>query len=388
MRRIEMPREAKKIIDKLYAEGYEAYIVGGCVRDNLIGRVPDDYDVTTSAPPLEIKRIFEKTLDTGIKHGTVTVIENGKPYEVTTFRVDGEYKDNRHPVSISFTGNIKDDLARRDFTINALAYNDRIGIVDAFSGIDDIKNNLIRCVRDPEERFSEDALRVLRGIRFSSVLEFDIEKSTADAIVKYADNLRNVSSERIFVEWKKLLSGKGAYDVICKYKSVIDVFAPELKNINMPPRDSFCNLSWDEREILLFSLANSPLSFSEFAKRIKMDSKTRDMGISVLKTIDELSSGVDPRVFVIGKSDEVSLKSSKIAATLGICDKKIECDIVKLIESNAPRKVSQLNINGNDLAALGIKGEMIGKTLNEALSLVATSKLSNDKEEIVKYFSK
>ena len=161
MCRIEMPAEARKIIDDLYREGYEAYIVGGCVRDALLGRKADDYDITTSAPPTEIKRIFKRTVDTGLSHGTVTVIENGKPYEVTTFRVDGEYKDNRHPVSVSYTKNVRDDLARRDFTVNALAYNDREGIVDAFSGIEDLNDGVIRCVRNPEERFAEDALRVL-----------------------------------------------------------------------------------------------------------------------------------------------------------------------------------------------------------------------------------
>ena len=253
---IKIPTEAKKIIDKLYEAGYEAYIVGGCVRDALLGREAEDYDITTSATPLEIKRIFERTVDTGISHGTVTVIENGKPYEVTTFRVDGEYKDNRHPVSVSYTSNIRDDLARRDFTVNALAYNDREGIVDAFSGISDLQNQTIRCVRDPEERFSEDALRVLRGIRFASVLGFKIEERTADAIRKYSKNLASISSERILAEWKKLLSGKNAYDVIFDYKEVIDVFAEELKNIEMPPRDSFCGLTYDEIQILLFSLSD------------------------------------------------------------------------------------------------------------------------------------
>ena len=387
MRRIQMPNEAKKIIDTLYSEGYEAYIVGGCVRDALIGRVADDYDITTSAPPSEVKRIFAKTVDTGIEHGTVTVIENGKPYEVTTFRVDGEYKDNRHPVSILFTSRVEDDLARRDFTVNALAYNDRVGIVDAFFGIEDLDSKIIRCVRNPEERFAEDALRVLRGIRFSSVLSFDIEKDTADAILKYAKNLKDVSSERIFIEWKKLLSGARAYEVISEFKEVVDVFAYELKNVLLPPRESFCGLSWDEREMALFYGSPSPRgAFETFAKRIKMDSKTRDTSISVLNSIAELSVAESLGAFLIGKSDEVSLKAAKIAVALGVCDATVYEKINSLIEADSPRKIAHLNINGNDLIERGVKGEAIGKILNEALYLVATNELPNERVAILDKF--
>ena len=386
MRRIEMPAEARKIIECLYREGYEAYIVGGCVRDALLGRVPDDYDITTSASPQEIKRIFERTVDTGISHGTVTVIENGRPYEVTTFRVDGEYKDNRHPASVSYTTNVRDDLARRDFTVNALAYNDREGIVDAFSGIEDLKNGIIRCVRNPDERFSEDALRVLRGIRFSSVLGFKIEDETKQGIRKFANNLSSISSERIYVEWKKLLSGRGAYDVICDFKDVIEVFAEELKGIEMPPRDSFYGLSYDERQLVLFALCESSSAFGTFAKRIKMDSKTRDTGIAVLDAIRELEpQNTDPRLFVIGKRDEVSLCSAKIAAALGKCESEALDEVKELIDSDAPRRVSQLKINGNDLKELGIRGEAIGETLAKALADVALGTVENEAESLLEY---
>ena len=387
MCRIEMPAEARKIIDDLYREGYEAYIVGGCVRDALLGRKADDYDITTSAPPTEIKRIFKRTVDTGLSHGTVTVIENGKPYEVTTFRVDGEYKDNRHPVSVSYTKNVRDDLARRDFTVNALAYNDREGIVDAFSGIEDLNDGVIRCVRNPEERFAEDALRVLRGIRFSSVLGFKIEEGTKAGIRKYAKNLSSISSERIYVEWKKLLSGSDAYGVISEFKEVIDVFAEELVGIEMPPRESFCSLSYDERQILLFVLSKSCDSFLSFAKRIKMDSKTRDTGISVLNYIKELESSLDldPRVFIVGKDDEAVMKSVKIAAALGISKKSTLDAISALIESDAPRKISQLKINGHDLIKLGIKGEGIGKALSDVLVAVATGTVENDQTLLFEY---
>lgn len=391
MYRIKMPDEVKKIIDTLYSAGYEAYIVGGCVRDSLLGRVPDDYDITTSAKPDEIKSLFAKTVDTGIEHGTVTVIENGKPYEVTTFRIDGEYKDNRHPVSVLYTANVRDDLARRDFTVNALAYNDKEGIVDAFSGIEDLKNGIIRCVRNPEERFAEDALRVLRGIRFSSVLGFEIEENTAEAIVKFAPNLRDVSSERIYTEWKKLLSGRDAYDVILKFKGVVDVFAPELSEKEMPTRASFESLNTEDRQIVLFAMCSaSSEAFEAFAKRMKMDSKTRDTGISVLNNIGyfEENTTLDPRTFIIGKSDEVSLKSAKIAAAIGACDLGIYESVRLLIERDAPRRVAQLAVGGKELMSVGIFGKEIGERLNDILSLVALEKLDNDSKSILNYVLK
>ena len=391
MYRIKMPDEVKKIIDTLYSAGYEAYIVGGCVRDSLLGRVPDDYDITTSAKPDEIKSLFSKTVDTGIEHGTVAVIENGKPYEVTTFRIDGEYKDNRHPVSVLYTANVRDDLARRDFTVNALAYNDKEGIVDVFSGIEDLKNGIIRCVRNPEERFAEDALRVLRGIRFSSVLGFEIEENTAEAIVKFAPNLRDVSSERIYTEWKKLLSGRDAYDVIIKFKGVVDVFAPELSGTEMPTRASFESLNTEDRQIVLFAMCSaSSETFETFAKRMKMDSKTRDTGISVLNNIKcfEESTTLDPRTFIIGKSDEVSLKSAKIAEAIGACGFGIYESVRLLIERDAPRRVAQLAVGGKELMSVGIFGKEIGKFLNDILSLVALEKLDNDSKSILNYVLK
>lgn len=390
MRRIEMPSEARKIIDTLYSAGYEAYIVGGCVRDELLGRAPEDYDITTSAPPEETKRLFEKTVDTGIEHGTVTVIENGKPYEVTTFRIDGEYKDNRHPVSISYTSNVKDDLARRDFTVNALAYNDREGIIDAFSGISDLERGVIRCVRNPSERFSEDALRVLRGIRFSSVLGFDIEENTAKAIKEYAKNLKDISAERIYTEWRKLLSGKGAYDVISEFGDVIYAFAPELSEAEVPPRDGFEGLSWDERQILLFASCTSTEYFQSFAKRIKMDTKTRDMAVSVLNNLGELSveKNTDLRSFIVGKSDELSEKCAKVATALGICSESTVSKIKELIAGDAPRRLSHLAVNGNDVIKLGIKGEKIGKLLDNLLYTVATEQVQNTKEKLVDYIIK
>ena len=217
MIKIDMPSGAKRIISVLADNGYEAYIVGGCVRDALLGRVANDFDITTSALPSEVKELFSKTVDTGIKHGTVTVICEDGPYEVTTYRIDGEYRDMRHPVSVSYTDKLADDLLRRDFTVNAMAYNDSFGIADVSGGMADLAAGVIRAVGDASVRFTEDALRVLRGIRFASVLGFSIEESTALAIREKAPNLCGVSAERIYTEWYKLVGGAGAYDIISEY---------------------------------------------------------------------------------------------------------------------------------------------------------------------------
>lgn len=203
--RIEMPREAEWIIGKIRECGFEAFAVGGCVRDTLLGREPGDWDITTSAKPEEIKSIFGKTVDTGLQHGTVTIIKNHTGYEVTTYRIDGEYHDGRHPDTVEFTSNLKEDLKRRDFTINAMAYSHETGIVDEFGGMEDLENKIIRCVGLAHDRFTEDALRILRAIRFAAQLGFEIEDETYRAISDIAPNLKKVSKERIQVELTKLL---------------------------------------------------------------------------------------------------------------------------------------------------------------------------------------
>ena len=202
---IQLPEKVEYIIQTLEAAGYEAYAVGGCVRDSLLNREPDDWDITTSARPQQVKEVFPRTIDTGIQHGTVTVMMGKEGFEVTTYRIDGEYEDSRHPKEVIFTANLIEDLKRRDFTINAFAYNHRSGIVDAFDGMTDLKNGIIRCVGEAKERFTEDALRMMRAVRFSAQLGYDIEEKTKEAIVELAPNLKNISAERIQVEFVKLL---------------------------------------------------------------------------------------------------------------------------------------------------------------------------------------
>ena len=203
--KIQLPEKVKVIIQTLEAAGYEAYAVGGCVRDSVLGRIPADWDITTSALPEQVKELFHRTIDTGIEHGTVTVMMDKEGFEVTTYRIDGEYRDHRHPEQVNFTGELKEDLRRRDFTINAMAYNDRCGMVDAFGGIEDLKHGVIRCVGVAGERFEEDVLRILRAVRFAAQLGFEIEKETADAARALAGNLKDISAERIQTELVKLL---------------------------------------------------------------------------------------------------------------------------------------------------------------------------------------
>lgn len=216
--KIKLPKHVAFIIGKLYENGYEAFAVGGCVRDAIMGRTPHDWDITTSARPEEVKAIFNKTIDTGIKHGTVTVMLKGVGYEVTTYRIDGEYEDGRHPSEVLFTKNLSEDLKRRDFTINAMAYNDKAGVIDLFGGVDDLEKKTIRCVGNASERFTEDALRILRAVRFSAQLDFSIDESTYNAIYELSDMLALISRERIQEEMTKLITSPKPDKIMDIYK--------------------------------------------------------------------------------------------------------------------------------------------------------------------------
>lgn len=229
---ISIPEKVSYILNQLREHRFEAYAVGGCVRDSVLGRIPMDWDITTSARPEEVKRIFRRTIDTGIAHGTVTVMLEGEGFEVTTYRVDGKYEDHRHPDKVEFTPNLEEDLKRRDFTINAMAYSPEAGIVDLFGGMEDIRRGCIRCVGDPVERFTEDALRMLRGIRFAGQLGFGIEAGTLAAIQKCAATIGNVSVERIQVELTKLLVSDGPEKlIIAEETGLCRVFLPEFSEM-------------------------------------------------------------------------------------------------------------------------------------------------------------
>ncbi len=226
---MDIPNYAKAVMQTLENAGYEAYIVGGCVRDTLMGKLPHDYDIASSALPEEAKRALSgfKVIETGIKHGTITVISNGQQIEVTTYRIDGDYSDGRHPESVSFTQKLENDLARRDFTINGMAYG-REGIIDIFGGREDLKRGIIRCIGEPEKRFSEDALRIMRAIRFSSVLGFEIEESTARSASECRSLLKKISAERILAELKQLIRGKDTERVLLQFPEIFAEILPEL----------------------------------------------------------------------------------------------------------------------------------------------------------------
>lgn len=237
MQRIQMPKNAEYILKTLMQHGHQAYIVGGCVRDSVLGKTPQDWDITTSATPEETKAIFRRTVDTGIEHGTVTVMMDKKGYEVTTYRVDGSYKDHRRPETVTFTTSLEEDLKRRDFTINAMAYNQEEGLVDLFHGVEDLRQGVIRCVGIPQERFDEDALRILRGIRFAAQLGFRIEEGTRQAIREKAVFLKDISAERIQVELTKLIISPHPECLIDAYElGITEIILPEFDRMMETPQ--------------------------------------------------------------------------------------------------------------------------------------------------------
>lgn len=236
---VKIEKNVKLIIEKLEAAGFEAFAVGGCVRDSLLGLEPMDWDLTTNARPEQIKQVFTRTVDTGIKHGTVSVLIDNEAYEVTTYRTDGEYEDHRHPKNVSFTPNLREDLCRRDFTINAMAYSEKTGIVDLFGGKEDLEKGVIVCVGDPKKRFDEDALRMLRAIRFAGKLGFEIEEKTFDAIVEKSSTIVNVSAERIRTEISKLICSKEPMKLMLAQKSgLTSYFLPEFDKMVATPQNN------------------------------------------------------------------------------------------------------------------------------------------------------
>ncbi len=284
--RMILPENVKNIIETLEANGYEAYAVGGCVRDTLLSRMPEDWDVTTSAKPEEVKALFPHTIDTGIQHGTVTVMMNHVGYEVTTYRIDGEYEDARHPKEVTFTSNLIEDLKRRDFTINAMAYNDRTGLVDEFGGMGDLERGIIRCVGNPMDRFSEDALRMLRAVRFAAQLGFSIEEGTKEAIRKKASTIAKVSVERIAVELVKMISSNHPEEIKTAYElGLTGVFMPEF-DVAMRTGQHNIHHMYTVGEHIIVSMQHVRPE-----KNIRLIMLFHDMAKPIVKTTDE--EGVD-----------------------------------------------------------------------------------------------
>lgn len=280
--KLSIPSNAEKILRILEENGYEAYVVGGCVRDSVLGRTPDDWDITTSAKPEQVKELFYRTIDTGLKHGTVTVLMDKEGFEVTTYRVDGDYEDGRHPKEVLFTSSLEEDLKRRDFTINAMAYHPDRGLVDLFHGMDDIRNKVIRCVGSPLERFQEDALRILRAVRFSAQLGFAVEKETEDGIRALAPNLKCVSAERIQTELVKLLVSSHPDYLRTAYETgVTRQFLPEF-DVCMGTEQNTPHHCWTVGEHILHSLAGVRAD-----KVLRLTMLLHDIGKPAVKTTDE-----------------------------------------------------------------------------------------------------
>lgn len=379
-----LPESVEFIISRLESYGHRADIVGGPVRDFLRGVAPSDYDITTSATPEETKAAFSdfRTVDTGIKHGTVSLILDGEPYEITTWRIDGEYKDARHPESVTFTKSIEEDLARRDFTMNAIAYNPHDGLTDPYFGREDIEKNVIRAVRDPYLRFSEDALRILRALRFSATLGYEIEENTAAALRAKSRLLRTISAERIFTEWKKLLSGDFAYEVISEFADVISVFIPELSELRLPDKENFAD-DFLTRQAQIFDLScgEPPVAYAASMKRLKTDTHTRTLGEAVLKHSARYSlrSLSDAGVMLSELGEETALAVTRLDLSLEKIDKRSYSLIEEYIERGMPYRLSDLALCGDDIKALGISGRDIGRTLSTLLFAVIKGEVSNEK---------
>ncbi len=383
---IQLPEAVEEIITRLNAHGYEASAVGGCVRDSLLGREPEDWDITTSARPEQVKAIFRRTIDTGIAHGTVTIMMDKTGYEVTTYRIDGEYEDGRHPKEVCFTSNLVEDLKRRDFTINAMAYNSQDGIVDAFGGVEDLKSGLIRCVGNPMDRFTEDALRILRAVRFSAQLGFEIESDTYEAIRVIAPNLQHVSKERVLTELSKLLTSAHPNRIGMVYETGMAPFiSPDFADVSfpLPVVDSRLpdrkHLRW-----AAFLQGETAEKAGRILKQLKSDNDTINRVKVLLRFIRtpllpqkaelrKLMSQMTPELY----DDLLILRKADPSGEIVRLSREIRCagDCLSL---------KQLAVSGKDLMDAGIQpGKKVGETLNALLEMVLEHPEYNQKETLI-----
>ena len=389
--RIQLPYEVEWVIGKIRDAGYEAFAVGGCVRDTLLGRTPEDWDVTTSARPEAVKAIFERTVDTGLQHGTVTVLKNRKGYEVTTYRIDGEYHDGRHPDSVEFTPNLLEDLKRRDFTINAMAYSHETGIVDEFGGMEDLKAGIVRCVGRPEDRFTEDALRLLRALRFSAQLGFEIEESTYAAIKTIAPNLAKVSKERVQAELTKLLLSAHPERILLLKETGLSaqivpgfdaVFAPALfsKLSQLPAEKS---LRWAG-----FLLCQSTKQAEAVLKGLKMDNETIGNVSRMIEGAKETLPLEKPAVRrAMSRYTPYQLEGAlKLKELMGSPDaEEIRRLREEIIRDGDCVSLKDLAVKGRDLLEAGVeRGPMVGKILDHLFDLVLLHPEKNDRELLLK----
>ncbi len=425
---INIPQSVMLALSMLNEAGFEAYMVGGCVRDFLLHKTPDDYDITTNALPEQTEEVFKnfKCITIGKKHGTIAVIINKMQIEITTYRIDGIYTDKRHPETVSFSSQLKDDLSRRDFTVNALAYNDKSGIADFFDGKDDLKNKIIRCVGDPSKRFDEDALRIMRAVRFASQLGFSIEPLTEKFVFKLRDTLSLIAIERIRTELEKLICGKNATEILMKYHEILSVFIPEIApTVGFEQHSVYhgytvwehtaravgnSTLDKDIRLTMLFHDIAKPECFTidkkgkghfinhpeksalktcTIMKRMKYDNKTLKNVTLLIKfhdTIFKNRCDIKYVISQIGQELFEKLIQVQIADNLSKNGERTkpmnDIEWVKetfrdIIEKNECTSLKTLDINGNDLIKAGISGKSIGNILNTLLNEVIYEKTEN-----------
>ena len=440
--RFEIPVDVKNIIETLEANGYEAFAVGGCVRDTLLNRMPGDWDITTSAKPEEVKELFSHTIDTGIAHGTVTVMMNHVGYEVTTYRIDGEYEDARHPKEVTFTSNLVEDLKRRDFTINAMAYNERAGLVDEFDGIADLENKVIRCVGNPKERFSEDALRMLRAVRFAAQLGFSIDEETKEAIKELAPTLSKVSKERIATELVKILVSDHPEEMRTAYElGLTRVFMPEfdvaMETEQHNPHHKYTvgehslvtmqNVRPEKKirlTMLLHDLAKPVVLTTDkkgndhfvghqqagadmargILRRLKFDNATTDYVYRMIKhhddrppmenmalvrrRISEIGLENMPEMIELKRADILGQSSYNFDSKMAYVD-ELEKAYKEIVEKNYCVNKKDLSVNGRDLIAMGMKpGEEIGVVLDLLFDIVINDPQLNEREKLLERANK
>jgi len=404
---VDLPENVVNIISKLEADGNQAYAVGGCVRDSILKRIPEDWDITTSALPQQVKALFKRTVDTGIKHGTVTIMIDKNGYEVTTYRIDGDYEDGRHPKSVEFSISLVEDLQRRDFTINAMAYNSETGLIDEFNGIEDLNSKIIRCVGNPVERFTEDALRMMRAIRFSAQLGFVIENQTFAAIKELAVNINKVSRERIHVELNKtLLSDHPEYIMMMYETRLTKQILPVIDGILGGRRSvvtlTMLKLSPKELVLKYAALLNDVAleAVTETLRDLKLDNNTIFTVAKIVECskllIDEKEPAVREAIHKYGKEilpliifhQETILKAKEVSTGIKMTSGKNHIAVVKrlyqeIIERGDCISIKDLNVNGSDLMEYGLKGPQIGETLDELLHIVMENPKLNEKETLI-----
>lgn len=390
--KINLPYNVKKIISVLEENGFEAYAVGGCVRDSLIGKKPDDWDIACSAKPEQVKALFHKTIDTGIRHGTVTVMMKHVGYEVTTYRIDGEYVDGRHPKKVIFTPSLTKDLKRRDFTINAMAYSDRTGIVDIFDGVGDLKKKVIRCVGNPNERFGEDALRILRAVRFSAQLGFSIEEKTMQAAKELAENLKKISRERIHTELDKLIMSKHPDHV--KLLESMDILPHIFSGYVCHGETAALAdrlMRSDKEHYIRWALFITNISFENLLESLKFDNKSIKICNIMKKYADEelrADKAYVRRMIVKTGKDIFRQYYLPFRRVLGNTSEELLRQVEKayddIIESGDCLSLREMKINGNDLKEAGIaEGERVGEILNALLYQVLEDTSINDRDRLL-----